>query len=209
MKQPKAVVLFDIDSTLLNSAKIHALTAVHLLRKFKKVFGKLVKGDWKGAWKLTLPDRQGLEYLLLGRPRDFITSQAVKDSFLASKYYQDALFEDVLPTLKKLRGKVSLGVFSQGPVRLQHAKLYLSGIEKYFEREIIFVFPPRKVAKARQILAQLPETKIYFVDDRLDIAKALANHRVKVFLIQRDPSPVSRNGRVTVIRSLKEITNFI
>jgi len=187
----KPIVLFDIDSTLLNGAKVRSFTAAHLIRKFSKA------------------DLRGLGYLIFGRPRDFLNSPTVKNSFLAPKYYQDALFEDVLPALKELKGRASLGIFSQGFARLQRTKLYLSGVEKYFKRELIFIFPPRKVSKAGQILAQLPEKKIYFVDDRPDIAETLANHRVNVFLIRRSPSPVLRNGRVTVIHSLKEIINFI
>ena len=205
----KPIVLFDIDSTLLNSAKIHLLTAGHLFRKLKIVLGRLAKRDWRGAWKLTLPDRQALGYLLLGRPQGFIRSSASRDSFLAPGYYRNALFEDVQPTLKKLRGKAYLGVFSQGPVRLQHAKLHLSGIEKYFSPELIFIFPPRKVAKVKQIIAKLPKTKIYFIDDRPEIAATLSNHRVKVFLIRRNSHSAGKNGRVTIIRSLKEILDFV
>ena len=187
----KPVVLFDIDSTLLNSAKIHTFTARHLIRKFNKA------------------DLHALGYLLFGRPRGFLDSPAVEKSFLAPEYYRKSLFEDVLPVLKKLKRKAILGVFSQGPGRLQRAKLRLSGVERYFEREFTFVFPPRKVGKARQVIAGLPKTKIYFVDDRLDIAETLANHRVQVFLIRRNPRLVTQNGRVTVIRSLKEILAFL
>lgn len=183
--------MFDIDSTLLNSAKIHAFTAGHLIRKFNK------------------SDLQALGYLLFGRPRSFLDSPTVEKSFLAPEYYRKSLFEDVLPVIKKLKRKAVLGVFSQGPGRLQRTKLRLCGIEKYFERELVFVFPPRKVRKARQVIAGLPKTKIYFVDDRLDIAETLANHRVQVFLIRRKPLSVTQNGRVTVIRSLKEILNFV
>lgn len=189
------VIFFDIDSTLLNSAKIHAFTAVHLLRKFNKA------------------DLQGLWYLLSGHPKNFLSSPTAKNSFLAPQYYRNALFEDVLPTLEKLKGKVSLGIFSQGPSRFQRAKLHLSGIEKYFSPELIFILPPRKTNKANQVLAQLPNLNIYFVDDRPEIAETLANHRAKVFLIRRDPQPIFKNGRiierVIKIESLKEVLNFI
>ncbi len=186
-----AVILFDIDSTLLNGAKVYSATSAHLIRNFNKT------------------DLQALGYLLLGRPKGFLGSPAAKNSFLAPRYYREALFTDVLPTLQKLKGKAFLGIFSQGPGRLQRAKLYLSGIEKYFSPELTFIFPLRKIAKAKQILTQLPKTKIYFVDDRPGIAAALANHRVKVFLIRRQSKPVPQNGGIIRIRSLKEIIDFV
>jgi len=190
-RSPKAIVLFDIDSTLLNGTKVYSATLTHLIRKFNRA------------------DLTALRYLLFRRPKGFLGSPAAKNSFLAPQHYRDALFEDVLPTLQKLKGKASLGIFSQGPGRLQRAKLYLSGIESYFSPELTFIFPPRKILKAKRILAQLPKTKIYFVDDRPGIAAALANHRVKVFLIRRQSKPVPQNGGIIRIRSLKEIIDFV
>ena len=206
----KPIVLLDIDYTLLDARKLGMLTVDHLKGKFRKIIRVVGKQDWKALWALLKPEFQGLSYILFGNPAGFLQSPSVRASFLNPVHYQKSLFEDVLPALKRLQGKVSLGVFSQGLTHWQFAKLYLSGIEKYFEREILFVFPPRKVDKAREVLAQLPpNAKIYFVDDRLDVTEALSNHRVKVFLIRRDPRPISENGRVTKIKSLREILNFI
>ncbi len=206
----KPIVLLDIDYTLLDARKLGVLTVAHFKVKFHKITRTVAKQDWKALWALLKPEFQGIFYLLFGNPTGFLQSPSVRDSFLNPVHYRKSLFEDVLPTLKKLQGKVSLGVFSQGLIHWQFAKLYLGGIEKYFEREILFVFPPRKVDKAREVLAQLPpNAKIYFVDDRLDVAEALSNHRVKVFLIRRTPQPVPGNGRVTKIKSLREILNFL
>ncbi|MEX0587553.1 MAG: HAD family hydrolase, partial [Patescibacteria group bacterium] len=170
----KPIILFDIDSTLLNNAQIHALTFRHLLSKIEGL-----------SWRETLPDRQALGYLLFGKPEGFLESREAGRSFLSPDYYRDSLFEDAIPTLKKLQGKADLGIFSQGPRRLQRAKLKQSGIEKYFDPELVFIFPPRKISKARQVIARLPKTKIYFVDDRSSIAKELINHRAQAFLIRR------------------------
>lgn len=187
----KPIVLFDIDSTLLSGAKVYSATGSHLIRNFNRT------------------DLQAFGYLLFGRPKGFLGSPAAKKSFLAPQFYREALFEDVLPTLQKLKGKADLGIFSQGPGRLQRAKLYLSGIESYFSPELTFIFPPRKITKAKQILARIPKTEIYFVDDRPGIAAALANHRVRVFLIRRRSKPAPQNGGIIRIRSLKEILAFV
>jgi len=206
----KPIVLLDIDNTLLDVRKLGVLTGKHLKGKLNRALQVVTKRDWKGLRRLLKPEFQGLSYLLFGKPAGFLQSPSARASFLSPAHYQKSLFEDVLPTLEKLQRKASLGVFSQGLVRWQLAKLYLGGIERYFKRELVFIFPPRKVDKARRVLTQLPsDVKIYFVDDRPDVARILSNHRVKVFLIRRDSRPVSRNSRIISIQSLRGILELL
>lgn len=187
----RPVVLLDIDTTLLNSGRLLRSTVTHLIKNFNRA------------------DLQAIGYLLFGRPEGFLDSPAVEKSFLAPRYYREARFGDVVSTLKNLKGKADLGIFSQGPGRLQRAKLYLSGIEKYFDPKYVFILPIPKTSKINQVLARLPKTKIYFVDDRPDIAETLANHRVQVFLIRRGQRSYLQNSGIIRIRSLKEILAFI
>ena len=204
----RPVVLFDIDHTLINNRKLAPLIGRHLLGKFKILGRKIFNGDWNGFRTAFKPELYALGYLIFGSAGGFSKRKGVLErGFFNPRFFSDSVFSDAVPTLKYLKGKAILGIFSQGPRSFQISKLTFSGLEKFFEKEYIFVFPPFKAARAKEVLAKLPSKKVYFVDDREDVALALLNHKVKVFTINRDNDSPSPTGSIK-ISSLEDLKKF-
>ena len=204
----RPVILFDIDHTLINNRKLAPMISRHLLGKFRILGRELFAGDWEGFRNAFKPEFYALGYILFGSAGGFSKRKGVLEkSFFNPRFFRDSVFSDAVPILKYLKGKATLGIFSQGPRSFQVSKLTFSGLEKFFEKEYIFVFPPFKAARAKEVLAKLPSKKVYFVDDREDVARVLLNHKVKVFTINRDNDSPSPAGSIKV-SSLEDLKKF-
>ena len=188
-------ILFDIDYTIIDNHRLRARLIRHFLHKVI-------------TFSSFRPDIAAAFYLLFGTPGEFLTSKKVRDSFLAPEYYKESIFPDVRPTLEKLENRARLGVFSQGFYRLQHAKVVLSGLERFFDFELFFALPPNKNFRIKEVLGRLPKGKVYFIDDRRNVAVPLSRLGVKVFLIDRqDRQRVPK--RIRRVESLTEIPDLI
>jgi len=181
-------VLFDIDYTIVDGHRLRALLIRHLFHKIITLSS-------------FIPDIKAAGYLLLGTPREFLTSGDAERSFLNPEYYKESIFPDVRPALKQLDGRVRLGIFSQGFYRLQHAKIALAGLERFFDLEIFFALPPNKKFRIKEVFEKLPKGKIYFVDDRPNVVVPLSRLGVKGFLIDR-------RGRKRVSKGIRRIASL-
>src|SRR3990172_3915251 len=204
----RPIILFDIDHTLINNRKLAPLIGRHLLMKFKILGRKIFNGDWEGFRTDFKPELYALGYLILGSAEEFSKRKGVLErGFFKPHFFRDSVFSDAVPTLKYLKDKAILGIFSQGPRSFQISKLTFSGLEKFFVKRYIFVFPPFKATRTKEVLDKLPSKKVYFVDDREDVARVLLNHKVKVFTINRDNDSPSPAGSIKV-SSLEDLKKF-
>jgi hypothetical protein len=104
-----------------------------------------------------------------------------------------------------------MGTFSQGILpHLQKSKLYLSGIKENFQENLIFVLPPRKDQRLREVFAKTQKKKTFFVDNRADIVQSLAAQGAQAILLQREHTDFSDPTKnFTLIRSLKELEKLL
>jgi FMN phosphatase YigB (HAD superfamily) len=89
------------------------------------------------------------------------------EAFILSDLTKYSLYEDAEAVLKHLKGKIELGIFSQGETDFQYTKLRRTNILDFFSPEHTYIVVD-KVAASYQTLHKYSEThKVFFVEDRL------------------------------------------
>ncbi len=193
------VILFDIDGTLFDSKK----------------FGELIRAEFMqilGVTEEELIRANADYYSRLETTADFNPhdiSSHLAQAFGGSQedlervfwenesIYKDAVYEDVLDSLKKASKENILGVFSQGNPQLQERKLVAGGIRKYFEGEI-FIHSRKLTDEA---VALLPRDAT-LVDNDHAIIEAMKSF-VKPIWINRNTQ--DSDSEITTIHSLSEL----
>jgi len=84
-----------------------------------------------------------------------------------NKFSEKILYPETNQALKKLKHDYNLGIWSQGELGFQKAKLIKSGIIDFFNPELIFITEANKTKLVSEIKKQLAGKVIYFIEDRL------------------------------------------
>ncbi len=166
----KETILFDIDYTLINTAnfkqnfksKISELLGVSLDDFLKIEQGYVKKGE---GFTDFIPQ----EYIsFLSRSFDFNESEISK-AFFDDSNFENIFFEDVLECLDNLKRSFDLGIFSEGFNEFQMLKLHKTGILKYFDQNLIFIFNRKLVDDSLKLLPD----GCFIIDDNLSVICAL------------------------------------
>lgn len=201
----KEIILFDIDYTLLDTSvskryyreKISRLANVSI-DDFILVENKYKKRD--SGFTDFHP-----EYYIKHICKSYnLNENDVRELFFSDDNFKDALYDDVVSTLKELSERFNLDIFSEGFEDFQLTKLYKSGIVSFFEKDLTFIFR-RKLEK--ESLALLP-SNCFVVDDKLSVVQTLVkNDKFKTFWLNRKSN--EKDPMCTTIHGLKELDLLI
>jgi len=162
--KPK-IILFDIDYTLIDTARLRQLTdeKILLITKLPKDSLEKATKEYAQTLKISIEFSPKIYAQFLANYfNNPIIETKVNAVFDQPSVYRQAIYSETISALDKLKEKHSLGIFSEGIKEFQMAKLILSGLINYFAQNFIFIFPD-KTGKAGELVEELGE--IYFVDD--------------------------------------------
>lgn len=201
----KETILFDIDYSLIDTARFKQnlkLKISELLKVSLDYFLKIEQGYVKKTEGFT--DFIPQEYIhFLSRSFDFSESEISK-VFFDDGNFENILFEDVKDCLEKLKKDYILGVFSESNKEYQMLKLNKSGLLKYFDKSLIFIFE-RKIVE--DSLKLLPDD-CFIVDDKLSVICALEEtKRFKPIWLNR--KKVDSTKEYVEIFNLKNFENVL
>jgi FMN phosphatase YigB (HAD superfamily) len=203
------IILFDVDETLFDNSKASVLHKQEIL----KLLGNPDANEYqkiKDEYKKSLPNER--EYdpeVVLKMVCDhfgFTNLSALLDVYYAKenwKIYEDAVFPDVVKTLEILKSDYKLGVYSEGNPKFQTNKFSALNLEKYFDKDLIFILPAKDTKEA---VARIPEGSIV-IDDKLTICEFLTKNGINTIWLNRKDNSVNPN--FTTIYSLLELPGIL
>lgn len=171
----KQIILFDIDQTLINTKL--------LKEKMRKDFALAIKTSKK---KLSFVEGQYVKSLK--HPHDFKPEgflfflnknlgadlEKLKIIYLKrGKNYQASLYPETKLVLKKLSKKYLLGIYSEGWLEFQSLKISFSKIEKYFKKNLRYIY--RRKLKSK-IIKLLPPQSI-IVDNNKEVLEKISERK--------------------------------
>lgn len=194
----ESLILFDWDDTLFSKAeykknlrsnlsRICGISEEEALKTEGEYFKSLEKsGDFQiENFVKTFEDKFGKKIEL----NDFETDKL--------KIYSKSLFPETIPVLEKLQTNFKLGIFTQGSTFLQKIKIKSSGIEEFFDKDLIFI---AKDKLDPDFLKKIPNATV--VDDKKEVVEKLATlDRFVVVLINR-----TNDEKITGIRNIKNLS---
>lgn len=177
-------IYFDIDKTLIDSTKLLSNCGAALEKAGVKrdIFTQIVD-EYVGM----LPSKTSFNpETLLQKLSDAtqIETATLQTHFWQAEAFAAAVYYDVIPTLQQAAKNHQLGTFSQGVLDWQQKKLQLSGLEKFFVKDLILIAPDKL---ADSVVIRLAE-KATVIDDKKDVVEHLRTKRsdLHVFRIVRD-----------------------
>ena len=123
------------------------------------------------------------------------------------RLYKECVYPDVVPTLRALEKKATLGIFSQALTRLQYLKIDYSGLSVFFNKRHIYISRNKK-AYARKLFPLFDINHVAVVDDREDVTQLLASMGVTVFFLDRKNNTLCPSGAIR-ITSLLQIPTYV
>lgn len=197
------IILFDWDDTLFSKTKYRRNVMRNLIKlskvsrqgvyEFEKqYFDSLIRSD-----DFTIEDFVGNFSHKFGIKidlRDFCTDNL--------EIYSKALFPETIEILEKMKNKYILGIYSQGFESLQKIKIKYSGIEHFFDPNLIFI---NREKTHQDFVKNLP-AKATVVDDKKEVIEILKKLRPDLELIW-----INRNDDETIdqIRTIKKLDDLI
>ena len=135
--------------------------------------------------------------------------------FKESGLSEHKIYEEVIEVLESLSKIARLGIFSKGKTEFQKIKLEKTGMMKFFKDYDIHIFDD-KDANLINVLGKYKDSKLFLVDDKLEILYSAKKHMSKVFTIwvKRGPfakiqEPISGFKPDAEIMNLQEIVSII
>lgn len=201
----KKIILFDWDDTLFskklykgnlwfNLAKICGIRIEEATVADNEYFDNLINsGDFE------------IEDYLKNFERRF--GKKIKlENFNTDKWgiYSKALFTETIEVLEKMKRKYIFGIYSQGFESLQRLKIRYSGIEGYFDKDLVFI--DREKNKP-DFVVKLP-FRVMVIDDKKEVIETLANARPDLTLvwINRIDEEKIETPQIRTIKKLEELS---
>jgi len=199
------IILFDWDDTLFskteykkklrsNLARICEVSEKEIFDFEEKYFNNLVKSgdfqidDFVNSFSTKFNRKINLE--------DFSTNRL--------EIYSEALFPETVGVLNKLKNNFRLGIYSQGFDSLQRIKIRSSGIENFFDQDLIYI---NRNKLDPDFVSELPNNAI-IIEDKREVIKELKNTgRFQLFWINRIDD--QKMEGVNTIKSLNELIDLI
>ncbi len=137
------------------------------------------------------------------------------DLFKKSNLQKHANFREVNSVLRELSQKASLGILSEGLSDFQRNKLFMTSIDKYFQKDYVHI-NEKKETVLEEILNKYKKNSLFLVDDKLSILYLAKKISPSVFTvwIKRGPYASSQNPIPdftpdAIIENLKELITII
>jgi hypothetical protein len=92
------------------------------------------------------------------------------------------IYDETMKILTQLKRVASLGIFSKGEAGFQKAKLEKTGMLKFFEENNIHIFD-NKDANLISVLEKYKDSKLFLVDDKLEILCSAKRHMPQVITV--------------------------
>lgn len=201
----KPLLLFDIDSTLLNTNQLREF--------FDKSFADSLTVELSRVTTAKDSYLAALEKSTDFNPDDYIRSfckdfkvdkkALTRIYFEVLDLYRQSLYPETMTTLRKLQTVYRLGIFTEGFRKFQLTKLKNSGIFDLFDRKLIFIHRRKLTAN---IINYLPY-RAFIVDDNPEVIEVLKKypHVTPVWLNRKDQS---KDPTAVTIHNLKEILSI-
>jgi len=198
----KKIILFDWDDTLFskylykknlitNLARVCKITEEEATKIDDEYLNNLAKsGDFKIKNFLKTFENKSLEKIYV---KDFNTDKL--------GIYSSSLFSETIEILEKLKKKYRVGIYSQGYVSLQRLKIKYSGIEDFFDKNLIFI---DRNKTQNQFIQKLPKGSVV-VDDKKEVIEILKQLRPDLELIWVNRINEEIIDEVKTIKSLNEL----
>jgi len=199
------VILFDWDDTLFNKAVYKKNLIDSLVVVCGVGIDEAAAADGEYFENLAKSDDFRIEDYLIFFEQKF-GKEIDKEIFVSDKLgiYSGSLFTEVIGVLKELKNKgVTLGIFSQGFDSLQRLKIKNSGIEDYFDKDLIFI--DRDKARP-EFISGLPKNSIV-IDDKKEVIEAIGRQRADL-----NPIWINRkdnDNTVTNINRISDLTQML
>lgn len=114
--------------------------------------------------------------------------------FKESKLKNYIVYEEVIDILINLSDVVSLGIFSKGDLEFQKTKLKKTDMWKFFKENNIHIYDD-KDANLKKVLEKYKDSKIFLVDDKLQILYYARKHNADIFTIWVKRGPFALTQR--------------
>ncbi|MEK7451072.1 MAG: sugar phosphate nucleotidyltransferase [Patescibacteria group bacterium] len=135
--------------------------------------------------------------------------------FKDSKLQDYNIYEEVMGILMQLSGLANLGIFSKGETEFQKTKLEKTGMMKFFKDNDVHIFDD-KDANLINVLEKYKGSKLFLVDDKLEILYSAKKHMSQVFTIwvKRGPfaqvqKPIEEFSPDEQVENLSEIVRIV
>jgi FMN phosphatase YigB (HAD superfamily) len=106
------------------------------------------------------------------------------------------VYGEVMQTLEELCNKVILGIFSKGAEQFQKDKLKKTEMMKFFKEENVHVFEDKNI-NLTQVLNKYSGSKIFLVDDILEVLQNAKKNSEKIFTIWMKRGRYAENQKPT------------
>lgn len=205
------IILFDIDFTLLDSEHLRNTIQNNRLPALFGVSSRKIN-SLTDQYLSTLGSSIEFcprEYVqFLANKLDKAKEKAALDIFLNNPTdFRAALYSEVMPVLEELHKKHRLGIFSEGDAEFQKTKLEKSGIRKFFDDALVFIFPT-KGDKLNYVWEKVKtyQCPVLIIDDSINHVTKISKTRLTPILIDR--KRVAENTFAS-IRSLEELPQIM
>lgn len=167
----KGIILFDIDYTLIDTDVIKKNVLTYLCTNFEVDINTAVAT--RNAYLHGLDSSSDLDHSELikhfSKKFDQKLKVSRKDIYKSSVVFANTTYADVRPALNKLSSRCRLGIYSEGFMKFQRAKLEMNGLIDFFDPELMFI-KRRKLDP--EVVSSLPSGSIV-VDDKLSVVETL------------------------------------
>ena len=193
------IILFDIDDTLIDKVKTKKNIVNFLLGYSDKTAEEI-----ELMMENFLDRSDGLKDFMIG---EFILSIMGDENFRKfdinnPKIYQGILFDDTLPVLEKLKERNQImGAYTQGYVDFQKAKIKFSGVESFFDKDLVYVSPNKLEP---DFVKTLP-TSATVIDDKKVVIETLRQLRPDLELVWINRKNEEEMDGVKTKRNLTEL----
>lgn len=203
----KKVILFDIDRTIFDNEKFKDLKDEQIIKLLN------IKNieEYKNIFKNYYSSLSNTRYYDHNHFIDLVCKKynfKDKKSILSLTYdnpelYSKSLFPDVNKTLEYLVKKNKLGIFSEGKSDFQVFKFNALGLNKYFEKDLIFIVDAKDT---KEVIDRLPKD-VVIVDDKERICDFLFENNIDcVWLNRKDER---KSDKYKTIHTLLELLDVL
>lgn len=170
-------ILFDVDRTLFDTAKFVSLFLgeISLSLGVSRAEVEKVYSNYWNEFEITdhLPQNFS-KYIVKWLQVEGFSADAIKhlvlDIFNREDLYRDSVFEEASGVISSMQNKGwRVGLFTEGNIDFQNAKLTYSELRKLIPGEMIFIFEEKTAPTA---LAVLPKECV-LVDDKLGVVTTM------------------------------------
>lgn len=202
-----ATLLFDIDFTLIDSAKLKDIHFENIVRKtsfdrkqLENIFSRYI--SYIGSAKNFKIDDFSQILSKLHRTKISV----IESIFYNISFYKKCIYPDIKQNLKKLSNLGHhLGIFSEGDINFQTIKLLSVEISDILNQELIFISDKKD---RKRFLSNVPAESI-IIDDNL--AKL---QRIKKLMPSIEPIHINRlksksDSKLTTINDLNQLLQLL